>query len=124
MGLRDATIDILHEPPPFETIPCKLIMAIIDATNLDDATRYELLIKKLTGYMAYIADPTFPEKHPGITPADVIIRILSSSPPTSAMRLINAIKSHDEKIRVRVVFEDYMAYMSKLRGGPDAAARN
>jgi hypothetical protein len=117
MGLRDSTtIDLIQLPAPFETEPCKLVLVIIDATSdLSDADRYTLLIKKLAAYATYLADPGFSTKHPGIAPADVIVRVLTVMPPTIDMQLVSAIRTK-EGPRLRVFFDDYHAYMKKVKG--------
>jgi hypothetical protein len=119
MGLRDLhSIDMLLPPPPFETEPCKLILMIIDATSDlpgGDAERYTLLLRKLTSYLAYVAGPAFSTEHPGLTPADVLVRVLTVMPPTIQMLQVDAIKTKDGAARLRVVFEDYHTYMAKIK---------
>ncbi len=121
MGLRDShSIDLLLERPPFETEPCKLLLLIIDATSdLSDADRYDLLLKKLAAYVTYVRHPSFAQSHPKLTPADVIVRVLTVMPPTIQMLQIDAVKSPDLTIRLRVFFDDYHAFMAKVKSGRD-----
>jgi hypothetical protein len=117
MGLRDLhSIDMLLPPPPFETEPCKLILMVIDATSdLPDQERYTMLLRKLTSYLAYVAGPTFSTDHPGLASQDVLVRVLTVMPPTTDMLQIGAIKTKDHSTRLRVFFDDYHAYMAKVR---------
>jgi hypothetical protein len=118
MGLRDLnTIDIVLQRPPFETEECKLVLIIIDATSdIPDAERYTMLLRKLTSYLAYVAGPAFVSEHPDLIPADVLIRVLTVMPPTPQMLQIDAIKTQDQTTRLRVIFEDYHRYMAKVKG--------
>jgi hypothetical protein len=118
MGLRDlGSIDIVLEKPPFETVDCKLILVIVDATSdLEEKERLDLLIKKLASYLAYVAGPGFAESHPGLKDSDVIAKVLTVMPPTIDMQLVNAVKSKDGRVRLAVYFEDYHEYMRKVRG--------
>jgi hypothetical protein len=129
MGLRDLnSIDILLPRPPFETEPCKLILIIIDATSDlpgGDAERYTLLLRKLTSYLAWVAGPAFTAEHPDLTPADVLIRVLTVTPPTPQMLQIDAIKTKDQTTRLRVLFDDYHQYMAKVKNlNPHAPSSN
>ncbi len=118
MGLRDlSSIDIVLPRPPFETEPCKLVLIVIDATSdIPDAERYTMLLRKLTSYLAYVAGPAFTSEHPDLTPQDVLIRVLTVMPPTAQMLQIDAIKTKDLSTRLRVIFEDYHRYMAKVKG--------
>jgi hypothetical protein len=118
MGLRDlGSIDIVLEKPPFETVDCKLILVIVDATSdLEEKERLNLLIKKLASYLAYVAGAAFAENYPKVKDSDVIVKVLTVEPPTVDMQLVNAVKSKDGRVRLRVFFEDYHDYMRKVRG--------
>ncbi|MGN6371348.1 MAG: hypothetical protein ACTHN5_24095 [Phycisphaerae bacterium] len=129
MGLRDLnSIDIILPRPPFESEECKLVLIIIDATSDlpgGDAERYTLLLRKLTSYLAWVAGPAFAAEHPGLTPHDVLIRVLTVMPPTPQMLQIDAIKTKDQSTRLRVFFDDYHQYMAKIKGlTPHAPSSN
>src|SRR4051794_15680410 len=120
MGLRDLTsIDIVLEKPPFETEVCKLILIIVDATSdLAEAERYQMLLRKLTSYISYVAGPQFGVDQPGMTAEDVIVRVLTVTPPTPEMLAVDAIRTK-EGARLRVFFDDYHKFMLKVRAtGP------
>jgi hypothetical protein len=118
MGLRDLnSIDIVVEAAAFEPEVCKLILIIIDATSdLSDDERYTMLLRKLTSYYSYVAGPGLGADHPGLRVEDVIVRVLTVTPPTQKMLQVDAIKGKDEGGRLRVYFGDYHAYMARIRG--------
>jgi hypothetical protein len=118
MGLRDlGSIDIVLERPPFESVECKLVLVVVDATSdLEEGERLKLLIKKLASYLAYVAGAEFAETYPKLKDSDVIVKVLTVMPPTVDMQMVNAVKSKDGKVRLGVYFEDYHAYMRKVRG--------
>jgi hypothetical protein len=120
LGLRESnSIDFILERTPFETEPCKLILLIVDATaGLDDATRFQLLITKLAGYLVYVCSPALAADHPGVKPEDAIVRVLTVTPPTAGMRNIDSVRSQDGAVRLRVFFYDYHAYMRKVKSMP------
>ena len=120
MGLREAdSIDMILQRPPFETEPCKLILMVIDATTgLDADTRFQMLVTKLAGYLAYVTSPEFEKDHPGMTAADVIVRVLTVTPPTTTMQQIDAIRSRDGTVRLRFFLDDYHDYMRRVKSMP------
>ena len=104
MGIRDATtVDMILERPPFETENCELILMIIDATSdVPDQERLGMLIAKLAAYVAYVRSPLLAKSYPKIKPADVIVRVLTVIPPTFDMQRVDAVRSPDGKVRLRV----------------------
>jgi len=117
MGLRDLqSIDIMLRAPPFEKEDCALVLLIVDSTtDLPDDERYTMLIRKLATYLAYVAATSFTTEHPGLRPSDVIVRVLTVVPPTPEMLQVDAVKTKDQTARLRVFFDDYAAYMAKVK---------
>jgi hypothetical protein len=117
MGIRDLdTIDMILERPAFEVPDCKLVMVIMDATSdVPDDERYKMLLRKLTSYLAWVAGPGFAEEHPALTAADVIVRVITVTPPTAQMLQVDAVKTKDGAAWLRVFFDDFDSYMAKVR---------
>jgi hypothetical protein len=117
MGLRDpGVVDMIMEPLAFAPEPARLWLLIIDATSdIPDEERYQMLLRKLAGYLAYLQMPLFAEQHPGLAAEDVLVRVLTVMPPTAAMLAIDAVNTKDRRSRLRVVYDDYHGFMKRVR---------
>ncbi len=121
MGLRDThSVDMIVQPLPSDTDPCKLVLVIVDSGSETDADeRYRLLIAKLAAYVAFVAGDMFKKEYPALAPADVLVRVLTVVDPTPRMLQVEAVRSRDETVRLRVAFEDYHAFLRRVKGlGP------
>lgn len=115
MSLKDAnSIDLITNPLPGDD--CKLVLFIIDdGTTADELQRYQLLKSKLTAYLTYVEGDDFQSTYPGVGFADVLIRVLSVTPPNDAMSEMRAIGPAGEPAkRLRIEFEDYEDFRQRL----------
>ena len=108
MALEDHdSIDIVLGPSRH----AKLTLVAVDGRPHDDAdVRFDLLARKLQAYLAYLSDPGFSQKHPGLRPSDALICVVCHDPPTEAMRQIQFVRPSgdpDPDHRVRVVFANH-----------------
>lgn len=88
MPLEDSDrIDIVTAPAPG-----KLDLIVTDSgITSDPHRRHRLLLRKLRSYAAYVLDPDFGGRHPGVTPADVSITVVCHDPPSGEMAAITEI---------------------------------
>ncbi len=88
MGLDNPdTIDLTTKSLPGDECRLGLYVVETDVTR-DEAKRYEMLVRKLGTYAEFVVSEEFAREFPGITPADVLIRVLCASQPGEAMRQI------------------------------------
>ena len=126
MGLRESnSIDIIIHPLPNETEPCKIIFIIVDGSaDLSDAERFTLLVRKVSAYAGYTLSPEFREQHPGLTPGDVLIRVLTVTLPTQQMLGLHGVRAREpgqdpssDAPFLRVSYADYHEFMRTLQSG-------
>ena len=119
VGLRDAnSIDMIVQPLPSEVDLCKLVLVIVDSgSETDDAVRYQLLIQKLAAYVAFVNGEMFKKEYPTLAADDVLVRVLTVVEPTAQMLQVEAVRSRDETVRLRVAFENYHAFLRRVKGG-------
>ena len=111
MGLNNTNIiDLITKPFPGDN--CKLVLLVVDdGTITDQLQRYSLLISKLTNYVNFVSSEDFRRKNPGIDHADVLIRVVYTTPPNEAMLNVQAVgKRNDAAQRLRVVFVDRASF--------------
>ena len=123
MGLKDTHIvDLVTRPLPGDT--CKLVLFVVDDGSVEDPVRrYKLLIAKLTAYVTYVAGDDFRTQYPGLTHADVLVRVLCVTPPNDAMTDVQGIGARNNPdARLRVVFADYNQFFQSLKPGKPPVA--
>ena len=75
--------------------------------------RYQLLIAKLSTYLAYLTGPQFARDFPGTAREKVKIRVMSATPATEKMAAIRQIRSRSIPVlEVPVEFVLFPAYQS------------
>jgi hypothetical protein len=113
MGLNNTnTIDLITKPFPGDD--CKLVLFVVDDGSItDERQRYKLLVSKLTNYVNFVSSEDFRREHPGIDHADVLIRVICTTPPNEAMLNIQAVgKKNDGAQRPRVLFVDRASFLA------------
>jgi hypothetical protein len=127
--LRDTdSIDIVSKPFPSDD--CKLLLFVTDDGSVtDEIERYQLLTAKLSSYVRYVTDDEFLASHPGVRPADVVIRVICVRPANAAMLEVQAVaprgEGNDATRRVRVEHFGQAEFQARLEAGwaePGAAA--
>jgi hypothetical protein len=109
------TVDLVTKPLPGDA--CKVVLFVVDSEEpTDELQRYQLLIEKLTSYLNHAMSEQFLAEHPGVTPPDILIRVLCKAPPNQAMLNIQQIGAKgDPASRIPVVFEDYTEFLANMR---------
>lgn len=113
MGLDNTdAIDLITKPLPGDD--CKLVLFVVDDGSItDQLQRYNLLVSKLTNYVNFVASEDFRRENPGIDHADVLIRVICTTPPNEAMLNVQAVgKKNDVAQRLRVLFVDRASFLA------------
>ena len=116
MGLKDSGIvDMITKPLPGDD--CKLVLFVVDDGSIaDQLQRYQLLKSKLLSYLNFVSSEKFQSEHPGINHADVLVRVVHTTPPNEAMLDVQAIgPKGDAAQRMRVVFVDRAEFLANMK---------
>jgi hypothetical protein len=94
-------IDLITSPAPNA-----IALLITDSgTTSDPSERLALLKRKFETYVAYVADPRFAERHPGVDRNRVTIVVVCRLPPTPAMKAIAGVTTKDPPLTLPVVYD-------------------
>ncbi len=117
MGIENTeTIDMMTKS--LDGTPNGLDLMIIDAGSIqDEATRFNMLVDKLSAYVNFVLSAEFAQEYPKTAAKQVMIRVLCATPPNEAMLKVNAVYPSDDRTnRIRVVFEDVDEWKQRVTG--------
>ncbi|ABC30321.1 hypothetical protein HCH_03579 [Hahella chejuensis KCTC 2396] len=110
MSLKNTDlIDVIAQSPHFDGYD---IIAVDSGDIVDEIERYNLMIKKLSSYMEYIASGQVLENNPDMEGKNFRLCVLCKTEPNEAMLQVEALKTRTEpSFRFPVLVTTQQAYL-------------